>query len=165
MSKQQLQVTPAAAWRKEDALVRLPSGRVVRAKEVDVAGLILNSEKGEVPDFLRAQMNAKMTGKKSGPVMVDVDDLRGVSSLMNVIVRAAVIEPRIVKEGADYDRGEINLEDIGTEDKMYLFNLVMPAQEMDVALSFRQRVEAANMGLVQDVQGDGQQTEPTADTA
>lgn len=160
-----LKVTPALSWKKQPELVQLPSGKVIAAKEVDVMGLVLNSPKGDVPDFLRTQMNAKMQGKKTGAVLVDGDNISEMMGLMDLIVRSAVVEPRIVKTDANYERGEINQDDLDTEDKMHIFNLVMPAQEMDAAESFRERVEAANLAIVRSVQGNGQQTESIAEPA
>lgn len=160
-----LKVTPAVSWKKQPELVQLPSGKVVAAKEVDVMGLILNSPKGDVPDFLRIQMNAKLNGKRQGSVIVDGDNLNEVSSLMGLVVQASVVEPRIVRDGANYERGEINLDDLATEDKMYIFNLVIPAQEMDTAKSFRERIEAANLAIIRGMPADGQQTEPIAKPA
>jgi hypothetical protein len=158
----ELTVSNATDWQPQFELLKLPSGKVVKVKEVDLQGMILRSDQGVVPDFIRAQISAKMTGSKAPATKLDPDNLGEMGQMLDLIALSSVVEPKIVRSGAEYFKGEINVDDMSTEDKLFLMSIMMPSQEMDVATTFRQRIENANLGVVPAVPNNGKPTKRRA---
>jgi len=153
----ELQITPAHEFKAEPHLVRLPSQRVIEVKEVDLVGLIATSAE-DVPDFISGMVLNGLMGNKSKATHIDKSSVKDLFGFTNTMIRAAVVRPTVVPSGADYDKGEINLDDLSTDDKIAIFNLVMP-QEAGIARTFRQRVEKTNLANVRNSKSDGDQTE------
>ena len=152
-----LQVTNAQQWKPvEPQLLQLPSGRVVSIREVDLLNLIM-AGKDDVPDFVRGLVVSRVQGVST---MRDVssDNIDGYFELVNTIVMAGVVEPRIVPDNANYDAGQINLLDMSGDDRIWIFSVLMPVEEMQIATSFREKIESANLQLLGDKQKHGGET-------
>lgn len=156
-----LKVSSAADFKPVEQLLKLPSGLVVKVKDVDVASLIMSADDGEIPDWLGNQVVDMFTGKSGKPKNVPIDkkNLPGIMAMINTFVRAAVVEPIIVRSGANYEAGQINQDDLKIDDRVHIFQLILP-EELKAAETFRQRVEAANLAVVQRSKGHIEQTEP-----
>src|SRR5688572_27456641 len=59
---EQLQITPASAWRRDVENVKLPSGNVARLRRSNMLSIIRNSE--NVPNFLAARVTENLSGKR-----------------------------------------------------------------------------------------------------
>lgn len=159
-----LQLTPASAWRPQSYPLKLPSSRVVEVREVDLIAVVMESKQEEIPDFISGQVMAMMNGKGSkkslGDAAVNADNVQDVFSLINLVVRASVLSPRVVQANPNYDKGEIHINDLSTEEKIAIFDVCMPVGEAVAASTFRDRIEAANVAAIRDVSGDGEQGVP-----
>lgn len=155
MTEEKLRISSANDFRPRGWLLRLPSDRVVEVREVDLVGLMLTND-GDIPDFLSGYVMRGITGQRTEPTEFNInqDNLVDVFKFINVMVKAAVLKPKVMDAGARYDEGEINIDDLTTDDKQWIFQVVMP-QEVGIAMSFRSRVEKANMELVSDSQDNG----------
>lgn len=162
----ELKVSRADAWQPQTALLRVPSGRVVEVKEVDLVGLVVASD-GDVPDFITGQILSALDGKprKQPSLEINKDNLPEMFGFINTVVMAGMVKPVVKKANAKYSEGEINLGDIPTDDKLAIFNAVMPSSEVGAAKSFRQRVETANLADVPGGADDGDKAEPDTQSA
>jgi hypothetical protein len=117
----------AAAFRKTE-IQTLPSGAEVELRKPDIPRLVMESETGEIPEYLTASVLANF--KKGGQVVVDFEmtaaDLPRMSKFLDTVVRAALVWPRVVASEPDYDAGEILITDIDTNDRMFIFQWAMP---------------------------------------
>lgn len=121
------QVTLGTHWRKpreEGYIITLPSGYAARLRPVQLDVMLAT---GDIPDIL-----TPLVGKMlyEGADLDDAAELEsliestaGMAELMGAVVRAAVIEPRIVDAPEQED--EIALEDISFEDRMVIFSLAI----------------------------------------
>jgi len=159
--EQGLTVSPASAFKREPLALLLPSKRVVLVQDVDLVALI-TANKGDVPDFISGQVLSMFTGTKhAANTGVKADNVGEMFEFVGTIVKAAVVQPRIV-ETPDYDAGQIGIDDLSTDDKLHIFGVAMPAGDAAVASSFRKRVQNANLAFVRDVPDNGEQTERPA---
>lgn len=159
----QLNVSPAEAFRPKTEALRLPSGHVVAVRECDLIGLLVSGGE-DVPDFISSKilagMNANGARSASTDIVIDKDNVGDVLKFIDRVIMASVVSPQVVKVDADYEAGQICINDLGTPDKMHIFNVTMPQGDADAALSFRKRVEAANLAVVPDGKDDGDEAEP-----
>lgn len=128
----------------------LPSGNEADCKKPDIMGLLVHNE-GIIPDFLTGQLAGRLTGKSNEPTTQGTETTGSSASannplsdpklgaFMNMIVSAALVNPRIVTENPDYDseQARILIEDVLFEDKLVIFNWAMPAEEFAAVMSFR----------------------------
>lgn len=158
MQTQDFSVSSAEDFAPESHKLCLPTGRVVEVREVDLMALIVSGN-GDVPDFISGQVLAGLNGKRGGTgIQVDKNNVGDMFAFINTIVRAAVTSHQVVEKDANRAGGEINLSDLTTEDKLAIFNAVMPL-EAGAAMSFRKRVEAANLAAVRGGTDDGDASE------
>jgi hypothetical protein len=153
--------TKGVDWRKpreEGFVLALPSGNSARIRPVALDVLLRN---GEIPDLLTPFV-AQMV--YSG---VDTDELDKLLSpevlteqstemlgLIDAVVTAAFVEPRIVAEPQADD--EISIADVELADRGTVFSLaVLPANDLR---RFLER-QAASVESIQDGDGDGTETE------
>lgn len=153
---EQLQVTSGAAWRAprvEGYLIQLPSGNVARLRPVALDVMI---QSGQIPDLLSA-LAAQSLWAETATATLAADPKLALEymSLINCIVPAAMLEPRIVESpSAD---NEIRLEDLDFTDKLAVFNLAIGP--VDALRRFRDK-QSADVHAIQNRDGDGQQAEP-----
>ena len=130
--------TPGATWRKPREVgetVRLPSGNIATLRPVALDQLMLS---GKIPDLLTPiAAKSLWTETDTGMIADQVETAKGFAELVNLIVPAAVIEPRIVAEPAADD--EITLADIEFSDKIAIFQLATGGAT--VLKSFREQQE------------------------
>lgn len=134
-------VTSAADWRKpreEGVVVTLPSsGHNVRIRPIAMDVLLKH---GKIPDIL-TPIAAKTVWIEEDPEEIAnvAETAKGYAELINLIVLAAVVEPKVVE--ADPQDDEITLDDIEFGDKVAIFNLATAgASAME---NFRKRQAAA----------------------
>lgn len=126
----QLEITPVSAWLNDYDPVRLPSGKVVGLRSVDILSLIL--EDGSAPNFLTQFVEGHMSAvrmDKNGMPEMDGDDMKRFVVVINKIARACFANPPIVDDMEAVQRGEgILLSMISMEDKSALIPWGMGGQ-------------------------------------
>jgi len=151
--------TAGADWRtdRQGFVKTLLSGKRARLRAVDVGLLALS---GEIPDFL-TPMVLKMLfgGEDAEPELDSIEAALGISGdmlpLINLICRAAFVEPRIVDDPQATD--EISIDDVALEDRLMVFQLVI--QGVEALRRFRYE-PAADVGAVPDGKDDEPEAEP-----
>lgn len=150
-----LKPTSAAEWRKpreEGYVVTLPSGHVARLRPVALDVLIVS---GKLPDLLTPlaakSLWVETDGEKIGN---EAEQAKGYAELVNIVVPAAMVEPRIVDEPEGDD--EISLEDIDFADKVAVFQLA--TQPAEVLRRFRDKQER-DVAAVSNGKDDGAEAE------
>jgi len=105
--------TSAAQW-KRDFEMTLPSGNVIRLKRVSLVDLIVQ---GAIPDTLsaRAVEMASQTQQRK----LSADELRQYEGVVNLVVKAAAVEPRIADRASD---DALALPDVDFVDRVQIFN-------------------------------------------
>lgn len=163
--------TSAGEWRRpyeEGEVVELPSGFRARLRPVAVDSLIAQ---GEIPDML-TPIAARMLyeGEELDDVTEKTDLARGYMQLINQIVPAAFLEPRVVdefveveqddgtvvKERRELGEGEIGLSHIDFADKLTVFQLAI--NPVEVLRRFRRQQEA-DVAAGDDGEADGESPE------
>ena len=110
------QVTELRAWRRrreEGELVTLPSGMVVRRRRVHLLDL---AQQGKIPAPLAALASELVSATK---LRLDQEDMRRYAGVVNLVVKAAVIEPAIGDEATEE---QLAVEEIEMLDRLALFN-------------------------------------------
>lgn len=134
MPQPTLTPTPGAAWRKpreQGETVRLPSGNVATLRPVALDQLMLS---GKIPDLLTPiAARSLWTETDTASIGDQVETAKGFAELVNLIVPAAMIAPRIVEVAETDD--EITLADIDFSDKIAIFQLATGGSQ--VLKSFR----------------------------
>ncbi len=147
--------TSAAEWRKareEGYVVTLPSGHVARLRPVALDVLIIS---GKLPDLLTPLAAKSLWIETDGEEIAnEAEKAKGYAELINIIVPAAMVEPRVVDDPTGDD--EISLEDIDFADKAAIYQLA--TQPAEVLRRFRDK-QKRNVAAVSDGQGDGTATE------
>ena len=167
MAEEQLHPTSAADWRRpreEGYLVTLPSGNVARLRPVALDVLMMS---GSIPDIL-TPLAAKLLWSETelNEVLQDGEKQKTYAELVNRIVPAAMLEPRVVSlddEEIGQESGgrvlasdEVLLEDIDFNDKLSIFQLaILPAESVR---RFCER-QAADVEAVSDGEGDQPEAE------
>lgn len=146
-------VTPTSgrAWRKareEGYIITLPSGNVAKLRPVALDVLITS---GKLPDLLTPIAARTLWTEDSPQKIAEQAELaQGYAELVNVIVPAAFLSPRIVDSPQADD--EISLDDLDFTDKVAVFNLcTAPAAALE---TFRNQ-QAANVDTLRNGKGDG----------
>lgn len=151
----QLTPTSGAAWRKpreQGEVVSLPSGNVARLRPVALDQLMLS---GKIPDLLTPiAAKSLWTETDTASIGDQVETAKGFAELVNLIVPAAIIEPRIVAEPAADD--EISLADIDFSDKLAIFQLATGGSQ--TLRLFREQQER-NVAII----SDGEDVRPEAE--
>ena len=118
-------------------------GMVVTLRRPDISALIMEHPDGDVPSALTSQLLDSLKPVKRGRNSkngargwdIQIEELPQVSRFVNLLVRAALISPRVVDE-PDYDADEISIDDLIAEEKEYIFAFAFP-QAREVAASAR----------------------------
>jgi hypothetical protein len=138
-------VTSARDWKRSTDIedVELPSGNVCRARR---PGIDVFIKAGIVPDELTAIVRKSMqnTDAAIDKMMNEaVDDFQKMAELFDMvdeIVCRIVVEPEVTRvpaEGDERDSDTLYVDEIDTEDKMFLFSFAVGGTR-DVA-SFREQ--------------------------
>lgn len=128
MSK--LNVTPANQWRKTN-VVKLPSGAVAELRKPDVLSLMLRDGRN-LPKALTQQFLSGIAGKVDEKQQEDFanalgDDpeaMAGIVNMMDMMCHAAFVNPCIADK-PDYEAGQISIEDVEAQDKMWVLTWAM----------------------------------------
>lgn len=118
------QPTPAHAWKKQVEMVTLPSGNVAALKKPSVLNMLMTD--GDIPEAFARQISDSISGnsrnaKPTNEVVVKQNELPQLIQFADRVCVAAFINPCIVQEREpDYDNGEIALDDVNTEDRLFV---------------------------------------------
>jgi hypothetical protein len=158
MSESDVRPTPAAefrAMRERGILHKLPSGRIVRLRNVRPDQLL---RVGKIPDVLAALALKHLYGKLSDEefwAFLDpkeaVDDALAVIDSLRVICTAALLEPRIVEPPTG--ENEIGFDDLDLADQRAIYNLAF--LESNALIRFRMQPER-DVAAVAEQPGDGE---------
>jgi hypothetical protein len=145
-------VTPTSGreWRKareEGYVITLPSGNAIRLRSIALDTLILS---GKLPDLLTpVAARSLWTFDDGGAIADETEMAKNYAELIHLIVRAGVIEPRIVENPEADD--EISMDDLEFNDKVFIFNAcIAPAAALQ---NFRDK-QATGLDAVHNGKGD-----------
>jgi hypothetical protein len=130
------------AWNRSiPERLKLASGNEPLVKKVDPAGLIMhNMGTDSVPAYLKAQMIKQFNNPNQVPeplaIELTEDNISEYAKFIDMIVSAAMVEPRIVAENPNYDQNEILLSDMTQAERTEVFRWAMPSMEMAAASTF-----------------------------
>lgn len=130
-----VKATSVGAWKKQaaGAFVELPSGNVVRIRKIGLQALIAM---GVVPNSLMAIMTSALAkGQKKNPVgeqemaglLANEEQVLAIGVFMDKVACLLVVEPKIhpvPDDGVDRDDDLLYVDEIGEEDKMFIFQTV-----------------------------------------
>jgi hypothetical protein len=139
--KEKPKVSLGAEWRRRRAqehLTRLPSGNLAKLRTVDLYGLM---EQGDVPDVLTTLAASVLFEGADKVISLDepakgkadrgdiLERARQRVDLINLVCKAAFVEPRIVDDPQADD--ELAIDDVHMEDRAFVFWLALrPAEEL-----------------------------------
>ena len=112
--------------------VELPSGLLVKVRDVDITDLALS---GRVPNTLMGVLSQAAEGEQVNENIVSealTEHAEAFGQLLDAMVQAALVEPRI---GDTADDEHITLAEIPSSDKLFLFNFMN--RETQAVRSFR----------------------------
>ncbi|MBL8162455.1 MAG: hypothetical protein JNJ61_10755 [Anaerolineae bacterium] len=134
-------VSTASSFKRSSELV-LSSGQTVMVRKVNMARIVLSAPKGTLPDAITAQVVRGLTKGQNGTpeqaaLQFNEDELPELASFMDMIVRAAVVLPRIVESNPGDD--EITLNDLTQDEHLEIFSWATggAGEELKAAESFR----------------------------
>lgn len=126
---------------QEEQLLLLPSGNEIVVKEVDLIALILESDDEGIPEpmvnivtqrFESAKMNG--SSKPDSDIAIETQDYlkhnrAAFGRFINLIVKAASVSPKLVDGDANPDNDEMNIARLSMNDRVYIFERVLPGKE------------------------------------
>lgn len=134
----------AAHFRRTETLV-LNSGLEVEVQRPNISTLVMeNSDTGNIPEPLVAQVTEGLTEAKAGKKKTPSGwtpsrtDLPAIAKYMALIIRAALVWPKVVEQNPDYDAGEILLSDLHQTEQEQIFSWAQP-EAAAAAQRFRQQ--------------------------
>lgn len=104
--------TSAANW-KRDFEMTLPSGNVIRLKRVSLVDLLVQ---GAIPDTLSARA---VEMAHAQPRKLTTEELSEYEGVVNLVVKAAAVEPRVADRAGD---DTLALADLDFVDRVQIFN-------------------------------------------
>jgi hypothetical protein len=115
------EVTSGSQWRKlreEGELLELPSGNFARLRPIALIELI---HLGHVPNQLLTVAYSLMGGDQDDVSTPEeqVDRLRNFSQLVQIVCKAAFVEPKIVDEPTQDN--EITFFDLSEDDRLFVY--------------------------------------------
>lgn len=156
--------TSGAEWRKlreEGYVVQLPSSQCwVKLRPVAIDALMIS---GRIPDLLTPLASSHLwsprwiTQDEAKQILSEAKAAREYTELISIIVRAAMVEPKIVDNPQAED--EIALDDLDIHDKFNIFNLM--TQPLGWLRRFRDQ-QTADVEPVQHSEGDQPEAEPVS---
>lgn len=130
----------------------LPSGLKVKVRDVTMTDLMLT---GKLPDVM---LDMAQDASKNGAGSVDLKQLAKnaaeLASLMDTLIKLAVVEPPIADQGDD---DHLGLNELNSDDKMFIFNWVN--REVEQIRPFREG-EAEPVAIVQPGDSLRSETQP-----
>ena len=138
---EQLQITPASAWRRDVENVKLPSGNVARLRRSNMLSIIRNSE--NVPNFLAARVTENLSGKrkaKSAPA--EPMSVKDAIDSVFFLAMAAFDYPQVVdREPVTAD--EVNIAHLSEDDIAYAASYATgDATAIEAVATFRNQAQA-----------------------
>jgi len=153
--KNGLEPTTGSLWRRpreQGVVVELPSGNKARLRPVPLDLLILS---GKLPDLLTPLAAQSLWNEQVSENLVDqVQMVKGYAELVNIVVRVAMLDPKVVDNPQAED--ELALEDIDFSDKQAIFQLAY--QPASVLEKFRDQ-QVRSLEAVSGSQNDQSPTE------
>lgn len=141
-------ISPVSAWLNEFEEVALPSGKVVGLRPVDVLNILTSD--GRIPNVLLPIIQQQMNGESQGMSdKMTTDDLLELTRVLEKLVRATFVEPRIVDTPADMESGRGILSSmIGFNDKLAVLAWGLGGQAaLDAAKTFPDQPNADVPGI------------------
>lgn len=159
--KNQRKVTSASLWRRkreQGEIIELPSGLVARLRAVSLDVMV---SQGDIPDLLTPLAAQTLWRDISmDDIAEDAALAQGYTDLINQVVPAAFVEPKVAPAGEEPGDDEIALSDISWQDKTHIFQLVLlPTEAIE---RFREKQEA-DVGDLPDGEGQPLPPEPAAE--
>lgn len=117
------------AWREkkdEGSKFLLPSGLTIRLRRVTIMGLI---EAGGIPTPLMSVVNQLLEER----VKLTAENVTSYMDAVNLVVKAAVIEPRIQDEPGE---DALGIRELSTTDRITIYNWA--TTEVDALIPFRE---------------------------
>lgn len=120
-------MTKSAAAFKRTQTLTLSSGQEVEVRKPDIARLIMKHQgTANVPQPLTNMVLASIEGKQADTPTFGAADLPALAAFTELVVRAALVWPRIVDTNPNYDAGEILLDDLTAEERAEIQKWAMP---------------------------------------
>jgi hypothetical protein len=123
----------ASTWKRETDTLDLSKGPV-KAIRPDLFALVMTDESNTIPDGLSSRIldrfkpdDSQKKKKQAEPWQPEKKDLAGMYKFIQLMVTAALVEPRIVDK-PNYANGEIEYDDLSMEDKIKVFEYAMPGE-------------------------------------
>lgn len=116
-------------WKPETFMLDLPSGRRAEVRLPQALNIITKS--GQIPDALAdivfKQLADPSSAQNPDPKAMKVrkEDLPDLMKLVDRIVIASLVDPKVVAQDPVYEKGECLLVDILEADKQFIFSWVM----------------------------------------
>ena len=137
-NKPQLEITPISGWLDDYETVKLPSGKVVGLRQVDVLNIL--TVDGEIPNILIPAITGHMALSQGDNQNLEmgIEDLVQLNNLLDRLARACFVNPKIVADMDAVDRGEgITVEMVSYIDKTSLIAWNMGGQaQLDATATF-----------------------------
>jgi hypothetical protein len=113
-----MSITNLAEWRAARTVPEtLPSGLPVLLKRnvqlIDVAA------QGDIPEPLIPQVEVLINQSKAGPLLIEVKDLPRHAGVIDLVVKAVLVDPPVADEADDT---HIALRELDFYDRMWIFN-------------------------------------------
>lgn len=151
-------VSSTAAFKKrlDGKVLKLPSGLFMRCRKVDLKVFIT---KGDVPNSLLPLIESAIAKGKgmdmdailgTGDGGIDLDKVRDMYDMVDSVVVGIALDPKVhpePKDGEDKSDDLVYTDEVGDEDKMFLFQWACGGVE-DVA-TFRDEAEKDLVALVE----------------
>lgn len=132
----------AAAFKRAETH-KLPSGLEADLRRPDAERIVMENA-GKLPQPLVQRIVSQLNGKPmAGNVEVTAKDLPQWYAYIDLMVRAALVWPKIVTEREpDYEAGEIAQGDLDPVDRAWIYQWAMPQgvrEQIAAAATFRQQ--------------------------
>lgn len=141
----QQQVTSAEQFRKDTEankrgqLITLGSGRTYRIARPSINGLV---KTGQLPQELS---NAAIKIQNSAGKQLTDADLKKYVEYNERLIMLSVVEPKIVASDADYNAGQINIDDVADDERTEIMTFVQGG--LPELIKFRSRGQSVPAGL------------------
>lgn len=159
-----LEITPVSAWLEDYETVRLPSGKVVGLRQVDVLSIL--TADGEIPNILLPVVQGHMKTGGQASMEVDIKDLAPLNHLLERLTRACFVKPAIVDDLDAVKAGDgITVDMVSYQDKIALIAWNMGGQaQIDAATTFLEQ-QNASLDALQSGGDVSPESEPDAESA
>lgn len=126
--------TSAKEWKaKRGSEVMLPSGNTATLRRISLLRMV--SSGSEVPDLLSGLVAGAMDGADASS-LIKPEALPGLSKVLDIVCRAAFVEPVIAADGVAPEDDEIELGDLTDPDRIFVMSYVMGRVGGDAVAAF-----------------------------